>query len=164
MTEGWKKGKTQYFGSVKNINDTYDHLFRTPYENIEQILLDARKNEGEEASSFQLAIDRLAKDIYENAKAHGFYDGEVDVPLKLALIHSEVTEALEAFREGDVGLRYAGTMGKYLKPEGFGSELADIVIRTIDLAHAVGIDSIGHIIQVKHEFNKTRSYKHGKKF
>ena len=55
------------------------------------------------------------------------------------------------------------TIDEQLKPEGFGSELADVIIRCLDLAEAMNID-IESIIYIKHEFNKRRPYKHGKKF
>lgn len=47
------------------------------------------------------------------------------------------------------------------KPEGFPSELADIVIRTIDLMGMVGVD-VAEEIWKKVEYNKTRGYLHGK--
>lgn len=54
--------------------------------------------------------------------------------------------------------------GILLKPEGLASELADAVIRIMDFAGYKGIDLEAMIIR-KHEFNKSRAYKHGgKKF
>lgn len=41
-------------------------------------------------------------------------------------------------------------------------ELADIIIRTLDLASAMNVN-IGEVILKKHEYNKSRSYRHGNK-
>lgn len=46
--------------------------------------------------------------------------------------------------------------------EGVPSELADIVIRVLDLAEYYGID-MGEAIAQKHAYNLTRPYKHGGK-
>lgn len=48
------------------------------------------------------------------------------------------------------------------KPEGFGVELADAVIRIHDLAGAMRID-LPRLVELKHQFNKTRSMRHGGK-
>lgn len=48
------------------------------------------------------------------------------------------------------------------KPEGFGIEVVDNIIRSIDLLHALGYD-IEQLMELKHEYNKTRSYRHGGK-
>jgi len=64
------------------------------------------------------------------------------------LIHSEVSEALEAYRKGDA--------------ENFAEELADIAIRLLDAAGGYGIDLESEIVK-KHEYNKTREYRHGGK-
>ena len=78
---------------------------------------------------------------------------------KLALITSEVSEALEELRDGnDVRqVYYNGT-----KPEGFPTELADVVIRAYDLAHMVGID-LDSEIERKLVYNATRGHMHGGK-
>ena len=48
------------------------------------------------------------------------------------------------------------------KMEGVPSELADVVIRIMDLAEYYGID-LEKVIAEKHTFNKTRPFKHGGK-
>lgn len=76
----------------------------------------------------------------------------------LALVHSEVSEALEAYRarELEAWTRVDG------KPEGVAAELADVVIRVADLAGYLGID-LGAAIRGKMEFNATRPHRHGGK-
>jgi NTP pyrophosphatase (non-canonical NTP hydrolase) len=79
------------------------------------------------------------------------------IPEKLALIHSEVSEALEDYRDGVM----VTTVDAKGKPVGFPSELADIVIRICDLAGALGIDLDAEIEQ-KMRYNADRPRKHGK--
>ena len=50
----------------------------------------------------------------------------------------------------------------YAKPEGVPSELADIVIRVMDIAEFYGID-LAQAILDKMEYNNARPYKHGRK-
>lgn len=70
------------------------------------------------------------------------------VPAILALIHSEVSEALEAFRKGD--------------RKNFSEELADVLIRVLDCAAGLGID-LDKAVREKLDYNKTREYRHGGK-
>lgn len=110
-------------------------------------------------------ISAWQAEVYKTAAEHGFHDSEVmdgvDVPQKLCLIHSEVSEALEEHRD-EVALQkgpyYLSSTGK---PEGLGIELADIVIRVMDLAEALGID-LETMIDIKSGYNRTRPHKHGK--
>lgn len=107
---------------------------------------------------------------------------------KLDLIHSEISEALEELRKGRDPLeiyyslttkedgremvdhfvnqqfvKVHGVDKPTLKPEGFLVELADAVIRIGDLAFLLGGD-LQAAVEEKHEYNRTRPYKHGKKF
>lgn len=93
-------------------------------------------------------INKLCSKAYETAKQKGWHDEPRETGTLLALIHSEVSEALEADRKGD--------------NDNFAEELADVCIRIFDLCGSKGIDLENAILQ-KMERNKSRSYKHGGK-
>lgn len=96
------------------------------------------------------------------SREKGWWDEQPEpekvIPEKLCLMHSEISEALECYREGDMKLRRREDG----KVEGFPSELADVVIRAYDLAGALGID-LDAAIEEKYLFNVTRPYRHGGK-
>ena len=101
--------------------------------------------------------------VYHNNVKHGFHEvGVFDIHQKLLLVVGEITEAQEELRAGhsptEIYYSLEGT-----KPEGFGVELADAVIRILDIAEAEGIN-LEMLIDMKHEYNVTRPYKHGRKF
>lgn len=75
------------------------------------------------------------------------YPPPMTVPVKLALIHSEVSEALEVFRKSH-------------DLEEFGSELADIIIRVGQLGVGLGID-LDAAVAAKQEKNRNREHQHG---
>lgn len=91
--------------------------------------------------------------IYNDIKKKGFYDKEPSIPEKLCLIHSEISEALEAHRN-NIPKDESGWIGE---------ELADAVIRIFDMCGWLDIDII-HEIEKKTIFNRERTYKHGKQY
>lgn len=107
-----------------------------------------------------MTIDELQFVCHELAVEKGFWpEGEKrNVPEMLALIHAEVSEALECYRSGQMETFFRKGTGK---PEGFGVELADTVIRILDLAGGLNID-LQKLIRIKLEYNKSRPYRHGK--
>ena len=135
-------------------------------------------------------------EAHELARAKGFYDDDEIIArslspdsymairrrlilARLAMIASEVGEAVDAVRASDVNVPaftsliyetapYCGegekcqTIGtRRLTGTTHGSELADIVIRTMDLAEYMGIN-LAEEIQAKMVRNSTREHKHGK--
>lgn len=105
-----------------------------------------------------MTLNEWAKEIHENAVNHGWWDEPRSFGEIIALCHSELSEALEEYRDGNHNLYY----NDYDKPEGIAVELADCIIRILDWCGKEGID-IEEIIRIKHEYNKTRPYRHGGK-
>lgn len=120
-------------------------------------------------------INQLAKQVHQNAKDHGFFDKEKNIGEMLCLIHSEVSEALEADRKNDYCVLYPDSVKEIIaKPDfldryksfikgSFEEEMADIVIRVMDLCAFKNIDLEAHI-KAKMRYNSLREYKHGKKY
>ena len=88
-------------------------------------------------------LAQMTAEVVENNTAKGWYAKKATFPEAMALLHSEVSEALEAWRKW--GLADATDVCKHLgptdvsyKPEGVGSEFADIFIRLLDDAWLFG--------------------------
>ena len=115
------------------------------------------------AKNLRNAIDCLTDHIHEQAVSKGWWAEPRDVPHCLALIHSEISEALEEYRHSspdDKKLYYE----KDGKPEGLLVELADAVIRILDLAQHIAPDlSFGSVLLDKVAYNATRPHRHGGK-
>jgi len=110
-------------------------------------------------------IREWQEQVHKTAKEHGWWD-DVDiedpnvVSSKICLMHSELSEALEEVRSGNEDLYYKPDNPN--KPEGMVVELADAVIRIMDLCGAMDLD-LEEAMQIKAVYNDTRSYKHGGK-
>ena len=77
-------------------------------------------------------------------------------------MHSELSEALEEFRncqDIEEVANYSFIQGK---PEGVPIELADVIIRVCEACELYGID-LDEAVKTKLEFNKNRPYRHGGK-
>lgn len=92
---------------------------------------------------------------------HGFNDdweGTANQIIgKLFLINSEVSEAGEETRDDRLEMWFQENG----KPEGLVTELADIVVRTVTLAHMLGLN-IHEAMEAKIKYNNTRPFNHGR--
>ncbi len=98
----------------------------------------------------KLTIHEFIEICHAIAKEKGWWDAERNDGELIALMHSELSEALEAMRQ-------------HASPEAIAEELADCCIRIFDYCGARKIDLEKTLLE-KIEFNKTRPYRHGKKF
>ena len=108
--------------------------------------------------TFEKEWNKKCKEIYTIAVNHGFWkDTERNDGEAMALIHSEISEALEAMRHDNP------TSNKIMDFTKVEEELADAVIRIMDYAFGKDLDIAGAIL-AKIEYNKDREFMHGKTF
>ena len=132
-----------------------------------------------------MSLNELAKEIHENAVAHGWWEDERSFAEIVALCHTELSEALEEERDGHPNAWYKcmknptpsahncdvcpfdGEGGCLqpeieLKPEGRAVELIDCIIRILDWMGHEQVD-VDMLMRRKMDYNKTRPYRHGGK-
>lgn len=128
-----------------------------------------------------MTLNELRNECYQISADHGWHDHDAITELfeadgiraadsvraqarymelltatRLCLIHSEVSEALEAVRHGNPVSEHCPEIS------GLEEELADVVIRVLDLAGESGMD-IDRAVRLKMDFNRNRPYRHGGK-
>ncbi len=125
------------------------------------------------------SIAQFQKEIHDLAVEKGWYDGAPRNPLEMhALIASEIGEATNEARVDNPHVYFfSKPLGRNVpwtsvnpdtigfsrwKPEGEAVELADTIIRILDYAAYRGWN-MEEIMQLKHNFNKEREYRHGNK-
>lgn len=107
----------------------------------------------------EYGLDALAAVLHEIAIEKGFWDGDYNhdkVGNKLALVHSEVTEVLEAIRKSQGSEKVV-------------EEMADVIIRLLDVYAAMRneeqvLHSLDEILEKKININKERQRLHGNLF
>lgn len=115
--------------------------------------------------SLQDVINMGASDMHTVAVDHGFIDAGDNCPREIlfaaahmALITSEVSEALEVIRSGNLQQPSKKVDGITALED----EFADIIIRVCMIAKTLGVD-LGKGVITKHQFNDQRPWKHGGK-
>ena len=113
-------------------------------------------------------LNALALKIHADAVAKGFYEKPRETGTMLMLVVSELSEALEADRTdrhapGDFS--YGGATLEFREnvKDTFEDEIADSVIRLLDLCGHLDIDIDRHI-KAKMEYNQTRPIRHNKNY
>lgn len=116
------------------------------------------------------SLAEMTAEVVDNNKAKGWHDNPPSLPECMMMLVTEAAEVVEAWRRwgtDDVtddpirGLPFIATNSPR-KPEGVGSEMADIFIRLLDDCHLFGIDLQAEFNR-KMAYNRTRSFRHGGK-
>ena len=106
-----------------------------------------------------MRLNEMVDKAHANAIDKGWWCEERTFGELVALCHSELSEALEEYRNG-VGLTVVYHNGE--KPEGIPIELADVLIRIFDMCGKYGID-LEEAVRIKMKYNSTRPIRHGGK-
>ena len=121
-------------------------------------------------------LNELAAEIHAENKLRGFDVSNEPFPQPVMMIVTELSEAVEADQRGKRAhtgwIEEACPVGHGCEPEfcevfrdhvkdTLEDELADALIRLLDLTASLGIDIDKHV-RLKRRYNKSRPWKHGK--
>lgn len=113
-----------------------------------------------------MSLNELGQAFLTTSNSKGFTAGNLsiqDTVVKLMLVVSELSEALEEIRAGCGYTEIYYNEDHPKKPEGFPIEMADAIIRLLQLGAACGVD-MDAAVALKNAYNNTRPHKHGKAF
>jgi len=111
-----------------------------------------------------LLLNNMIKDSYQTALDKGWHepDNEKTFLESAMLIITELSEAVDEFRNGRAYNEVYYNDDKPDKPEGIPIEMADVLIRLFDTCAQFGID-LESAYKIKSKYNLSRPYRHGNK-
>jgi NTP pyrophosphatase (non-canonical NTP hydrolase) len=132
------------------------------------------------------SLNELRDKAFAYAERQGFHENQINFGERLMLVVSELSEALEADREGKrapkgltgeteygktITTELSGIIPESLSPGTYAGEIrgtveeeiADAIIRLCDIAGIYGIDLDWHV-KAKMAYNETRPYRHGRNY
>lgn len=112
-----------------------------------------------------LTLRQMQFVAHQTAIEKGWWPGAIadrNIGEAIALMHSELSEALEWWRDNGMPPSGECVLGASGKPYGIGEEFADVIIRIMDLCEAYQIP-LERYLAAKLEFNESRPVRHGGK-
>lgn len=154
----------------KQIVDTADNLLYKNEEEYKRKYANEKEYYEKVANEVHYSpLNTLAIEIHDNAIRHGFYDKQIEIGTLLMLVVSELGEAINADRAGkhcSIKLLPDNIHKQQFEDavkDTFEDEIADAIIRLLDLCGYLSIDIDKHITE-KMRYNANRERLHGKQY